>query len=341
MTPSFFTPIGAAGTMPPKLFVVVDTEEQFDWGKPFARENVDVSAIADVVRLQEALLPYGLTPTYVCDYPVASTASSASLLGNLAARGDCQIGAHLHPWVSPPFDEPLTTEMSFGCNLGSGLERAKIAALKDAIVRNMGVVPTVYKAGRYGFGDTTADTLEALDFTTDASVVPHMDFSSERGPSFAGYSPWPARFGRTRPMLELPCTTGFVGAARKFGEPVHRAASARWLEPVRAVGILARTRILNKVMLSPEGNTFDEMRALTCALHADGLRTFALTLHSTSLRPGCTRYARTAEERDDLIRTIDRYCDFFFSTLGGRPTTAESLYLDLVDTDAAKSEDVR
>jgi hypothetical protein len=332
VTPSFFTPIGAAATTPPKLFVVVDTEEQFDWSKPFARENVDVSAIEDVHHLQDVLSPYGLKPTYVVDYPVAATPLSAGVLGELAARGDCRIGAHLHPWVSPPFDEPLIPEMSFGCNLGAGVERAKIAALKEAIVRNMRVVPAVYKAGRYGFGDTTADTLEALDFTIDASVVPHMDFTSERGPSFAGYSPWPARFGRTRPMLELPCTTGFIGTARSLGEPVHRAASARWLEPVRAVGILARTGILNKVMLSPEGNTFDEMRALTHALHGDGLRTFALTLHSPSMRPGCTRYARTTEERDELLKTIDRYCEFFFTTLGGKPTTAEDLYQELVYT---------
>jgi hypothetical protein len=85
-------------------------------------------------------------------------------------------------------------------------------------------------------------------------------------------------------------------------------------------------------MLSPEGNTFDEMRALTHALHGDGLRTFALTLHSPSMRPGCTRYARTTEERDELLKTIDRYCEFFFTTLGGKPTTAEDLYQELVYT---------
>jgi hypothetical protein len=332
MSPEFFTRINEAPAAPPKLLMVVDTEEEFDWSLPFARENVSVTAIQEVGRLQRVVAPYGLKPTYVVDYPVASTTSAAAALAEMAGRGECHIGAHLHPWVTPPFDEPLVREMSFGCNLGPDVERAKIARLRDAIIRNTGVQPRMYKAGRYGFGETTAEILDALDFTIDGSVIPHMDFTSERGPSFEGFTPKPGRFGRGRRMLELPCTTGYVGAARAVGAPLHRMASAGWLKPVRAVGVLARTGVLNKVMLSPEGNTFDEMRALTTALHADGLRTFAMTLHSPSLKPGCTIYVRTTEERDAFLATIDRYCDFFFTEFGGRPATAADLYESFVTT---------
>jgi hypothetical protein len=331
MKPSFFTPISEPQDSPPKLFVVVDTEEEFDWSAPFARENVSVSAIAEVGRLQRVVGRYGLKPTYVVDYPVASTSASAATLAEFAHQGSCRIGAHLHPWVTPPFDEPLVPEMSFGCNLGAPVERAKIAHLRDAIVRYMGVEPRVFKAGRYGFGETTAEVLEALDFTVDASVIPHMDFTSEHGPTFMGFTPGPGRFGCGRAMLELPCTTGFIGAARTMGEPLHRAASAEWLKSTRAVGILAKTGLLNKVMLSPEGNTLEEMTALTRALHADGLRTFAMTFHSPSLKPGCTRYVRSNVEREAFLKTIDAYCDFFFGKMGGKPTTPEELHGELVE----------
>jgi hypothetical protein len=330
MKPSFFSPIAEQACSPPKLFVIVDTEEEFDWSAPFARENVSVTAIQEVGRLQDVVEPYGLKPTYVVDYPVAATPSSAGKLGEVAARGTCRIGAHLHPWVTPPFDEPLVPAMSFGCNLGEPVEMAKIAHLQEAIVRNMSVQPRVYKAGRYGFGETTARIVEMRGFTVDASVIPHMDFTPERGPSFAGFTPHPAQFGRSRALLELPCTTGFTGTARSMGEPLHRAASARWLTPTRAVGILARTGLLNKIMLSPEGNTLAEMQSLTRALLGDGLRTFAMTFHSPSLKPGCTRYVRTTSERDAFLDTINRYCDFFFSDLGGAPTTAEDLHKGLI-----------
>ena len=330
MRPDFFQSIAEPAAARPKLFVIVDTEEEFDWSQPFARENVSVTAIPETARLQRTLKPYGVKPTYVVDYPVAATTSSAQVLAAFAQDGQCRIGAHLHPWVTPPFDEPLTPAMSFGSNLGSAIERAKIARLTDTIVANMGVRPRAYKAGRYGFGESTAAILESLGYDIDASVIPHMDFSHEAGPNFSGFNPRPATFGGRRRLLELPCTVGFIGTARKVGESLHRAASASWLQPMRAVGILARTGTLNKVMLSPEGNTLDEMKALTRSLHGDGLRSFALTLHSPSLKPGCTRYVRNQAELDAFLGTIDGFCDFFFAELGGEPTTADDLFDNLV-----------
>ena len=129
MNSSLFTPISEKLGGPPKLFIVVDTEEEFDWGAPFSRDNVSVTAIVEVGRLQRVVEPHGLKPTYVVDYPVASTPASASRLATIAAGGGCRIGAHLHPWVTPPFDEPLVPAMSFGCNLGASIERASWALL--------------------------------------------------------------------------------------------------------------------------------------------------------------------------------------------------------------------
>lgn len=337
LTPAFFLPVAESRAAKARLHVIVDTEEEFEWSAPFARENVSVTAIGEAPRLQRALKPYGLKPTYVIDYPVASTKSSYEVLGAFAHDNACRIGAHLHPWVTPPFDEPLTIPMSFGSNLGPEIERAKIVNLTETIARNLGVRPHVYKAGRYGFGETTASILESLGYDVDASVIPHMDFSHEQGPDFTGFAVQPSTFGVGRKLLELPCTLGFIGAARRVGPSLHRAASASWLQPVRAVGILARTGTLNKVMLSPEGNTLDEMKSLARSLYDDGLRTFALTFHSPSLKPGCTPYVRSEAERNAFVGTIERFCDFFFGDLGGEPTTADDLFGNLVACGGASS----
>ena len=329
MSPDFFTPTALPASERPHLVTVVDTEEEFDWSAPLSRENVNVSAIDEIGRLQAVFERYGLKPTYVVDFPVATTSSSVDRLKEILVRGKCDIGAHLHPWVNPPHMETVGARNSFACNLGASLERDKIAALKNAIRENFGVSPRVYKAGRYGFGKTTAETLEALHFDVDNSVNPHYDFTSEGGPDFSAFDASPATFGRERQLLELPCTTAFVGAARKFGTGLHRTASSTLLRPVRAVGVLARSQLLNRVMLSPEGNTLDEMQRLTMTLTADGVRTFVLTLHSPSVKPGCTQYARTAAERDALLGTIDRYCEFFMKTLRGVTTTPAQLHARL------------
>jgi hypothetical protein len=227
----------------------------------------------------------------------------------------------------------LGPRTSYPCNLGLEVEREKIHVLKDAIVSNLGVTPRSFKAGRYGFGRTTAEALESLDFDIDLSVNPHMDFTGDGGPSFEGFLPVPSFFGTRRRLLELPCTTGFVGAARRAGPWLHRAASAPWLTPFRTIGLLSRSGVLNKVMLSPEGNSLQEMQALTDTLYrVDDVRTFALTFHSPSLKPGCTQYVRTAAERDAFLATIDRYCEFFMSKLGGVPTTPADLFDQMTQT---------
>jgi hypothetical protein len=329
VSPALFTPVAEPADRVPRLCVVVDTEEEFDWTAPFSRENVSVTAIAEVGRLQSVLTPYRLKPTYLVDYPVAVTASSADRLSELAGREECQIGAHLHPWVNPPYTESVGPRSSYACNLGPELERAKITSLRKAIGEHLGREVGCYKAGRYGFGRSTAQILETLGFDVDLSVNPHMDFTADGGPTFEGFEPVLSVFGEQRRLLELPCTTGFVGAARRFGSRVHRAVSARWLEPFRAVGVLARTGVLNKVMLSPEGNTFTEMQTLTGTLYSSGVRTFSLTMHSPSFKPGCTPYVRTIRERDDFLATIDRYCDYFMNRLGGVPSTPADVYDDV------------
>ena len=326
VSPALFTPVVEIEGQKPRLCVVVDTEEEFDWTAPFSRDNVSVTAIAEVGRLQSVLAPYRLKPMYLIDYPVAATPSSAERLAEIAGRSECLIGAHLHPWVNPPYTEKVSSHTSYACNLGLELETAKIASLRAAIGEHLGCEAACYKAGRYGFGRSTAHILETLGFDVDLSVNPEMDFTSDGGPAFDGFIPAPSLFGQRRRLLELPCTTGFIGALRSVGGPLHRAASARWLEPLRAVGILAKSGALNKVMLSPEGNRLTEMQSLTDMLYATGVRTFSLTMHSPSFKPGCTPYVRTARERDDFVATIDRYCDYFMNRLGGVPTTPAEVF---------------
>src|SRR4029079_9580849 len=85
-------PLGA----PAMLFVVVDTEEEFDWSGPFAREDTSVTAIRQLPVLQALLDRYRVRPTYVIDYPVATSPISARVLRDLYESGRCTVRHHLH-----------------------------------------------------------------------------------------------------------------------------------------------------------------------------------------------------------------------------------------------------
>lgn len=316
--------------MRPTLFVVVDTEEEFDWGAPFSRANISVRAARHIDRLQRVLSRYLIRPTYVVDYPIASQPEGSGPFKEIADSGEATIGAHLHPWVNPPYsDEPCRGRNSYGCRLKPKVEREMISVLRRQIEDAFDVQPRVYKAGRYGFGPSTAEALESLDFAIDVSVNPRMDYTPDGGPTFEAFDPRPFFFNGGRPLLEIPCSTDFVGICGSAAGGVHRVISHEAFRSLRLVGIMARLGVVNKIMLSPETSRVEEMIALTRTLLTRGVRTFSLTLHSPSVEPGCTPYVRTRDDLEAFLDRIAAYCDFFFDDLAGVPGTPDGFLRSL------------
>lgn len=305
----------------PQLVIVVDTEEEFDWSREFSRENTAVRSMRWIGRVQEIFDEYCITPVYVLDYPVASQLDGYRLLQEIHASGRCVIGAHLHPWVNPPFEEQVTRHNSFPGNLPRTLEATKLKMLGDSIQEHFGARPTIYKAGRYGVGPHTADILEEQGYEVDMSVCPHMDYSSDGGPDFTSSSAWPYWFGKRRRLLELPLTVGYAGLLRRWGHAVHGLASHPALARLHAVGVLARLAIVDKIWLSPEGYISAEHVKLVRALHHDGLRIFSFSFHSPSVQPGHTPYVRSRGELESFLSRCRRFFDFFMGEIGGCPTT--------------------
>lgn len=314
-------------TEQPRLVVVIDTEEEFDWSRPVSRDNTSVRAMRWVGRVQEIFDTYQITPVYVIDYPVASQSDGYRPLQEIHASGRCLIGAHVHPWVNPPFDEQVTPYTSFPGNLPRGLEAAKLQVLGECIGEHFGARPIIYKAGRYGIGPHTADILETHGYRVDLSVCPAMDYSGDGGPDFSRCSPWPYWFGRKRRLLELPLTVGFAGWLRRWGRAVHGMASRPVFDSVHAVGALAQLRLVDKIWLTPEGFSVAEHRKLAYALRRDGLRVFSFAFHSPSVEPGHTPYVRSQADLEAFLSRCRRFFDFFMGEFGGRPSTP----LELID----------
>lgn len=311
---------------PPILVVVVDTEEEFDWARPMERSQTAVTAMAEQHRAHRIFERYGIRPTYVIDYAVASQTQGYRPLAELLADGACRIGAHLHPWVNPPHDETVCAGNSYPGNLPPALERAKLAILTDTIAENLGTRPTVYKAGRYGLGPATAATLEALEYEIDASVVPFTDFrGDDGGPDFRRCGARPYWFGRDRRLLEIPLSVCFTGALRRLGPGLRPILTSDWGMPLRLPGIFRRLGLLDRMRLTPEGIDFAEHKALTEAMLRAGHRVFSFTYHSPSLGIGNTPYVQSPRDREIFLGRFERYFDYFFGTLGGRAATPEEI----------------
>ncbi len=315
----------------PALCVIVDTEADFDWTGPFSREEHSLRSIAGIGRVQELFDRFGVRPTYLVDYPVATDPAAIRTLGALLDQGRCDIGVQLHAWTTPPFDELLCERNSYGCNLPRHLQEAKLATLMAAVARAFTIKPRVFKAGRYGFADVSAELLEEADFLVDTSVLPFTALTQQGGPTFHGVPDGPYWFGQRRPMLELPVTRHFAGLLRRCAPGrVHRLVDNRLGRGIRLPGIFARLGLLDRLTLTPEGMTYENMRDLAAGLVADGRRVLTLSFHSPSLAPGNTPYVRSEAELQSFLERLGRFVTYFLEDLGGKPRTALQLHQELL-----------
>lgn len=311
-------PLRAPATLPPTLMVVVDTEEEFDHSAPFGTDS-STTNVALLPMSQMVLERHGVVPTYVVDYPVAISSEARDVLLPWLKAGRCVIGAHLHPWVNPPQEGPVDEHDSYPGNLPFELEHQKLAYLTEAIADRLGVRPTIYKAGRYGVGPATADTLINLGYRIDISVVPYTDFSMRHGPDFNDFADTP--FEISPGLLGLPLTVSFVGALAGSGQKLFPILNGRLGRAVRLPAFASRLGLLERLRLSPEGHLLNDLIRQTHAALACGQRLFMMTYHSSSMLPGANPYVRTQADRERFLATMDAYLRFFHEEVGGQSAT--------------------
>lgn len=317
--------------LPPALIVVVDTEEEFDWLVPrYDRRAHSIRHLARIGDLQDVFEAHGVRPVYAVDYPVASQRQGIDALGPIIADGRALLAAHLHPWVSPPFDEQICAANSYPGNLPRAQEAEKLRVLADCIETAFAERPLIYRAGRHGIGINTFGILESLGFEIDLTPAPGFDFSEDGGPDYSTSKLDPTWVGPHGRILSIPGTSALVGVWPDHR--LYRCLARPRLKAWRLPGVAARLRMVERMRLSPEGQTLAEMRRLTLWLHRRGVRLFMLSLHSPSIEPGHTPFVRDQADRRELFARLDGYLAFFHHRLGGIATEPLSMRMLLRTT---------
>jgi hypothetical protein len=307
---------------------------------------MSVRNLGQQVMAQDIFDRFGVRPTYLVDYAVATKPEGYGPLREFLQSGLCEIGSHLQPWENPPFSEELSVQTSFNTNLPAWLQKEKLLRLTDEIVSTFGIQPISYRAGRYGVGEEIAWILDALDYQIDVSVLPGHDLRRRHGPDFRRSSNRPYWFGPSQKLLEIPLTTGFSGLLSSSREPqsinanLYSAFSGPVGSRLHLPGIFARLGLLERITLSPEGMSIEELKRLTRLLLQRGQTVFTFNYHSSALLPGYTPYVRSQVELDGLIRTIEEYVNFFMMEIGGVSMTPTQ-FLAHVRPSAPKIEPAR
>jgi len=291
------------------LAVTIDVEED-NWSN--YDSDPDMSNIGKLSELQKLFDEYYVKPTYLVTYPVASDMKSVALLREIMEGGRCEIGAHVHPWNTPPFEEEKSVENTMLFNLKRELQYKKIESLHEVIRRNFGVEPVSFRAGRWGFDQSVAENMFKVGYKVDCSVSPYVNWQTYHGPDFSDWTPSVQRLSlenqeNNRFLLEIPATIGFLQPNFKLCNKMFNTISNSMLKHFRMIGILDKLKMLNKVWLSPEMSNGMEMIKLANSMKKEGYGLLNMFFHSSSLKAGLTPFTKSVEDEKMILKRIEEF----------------------------------
>jgi len=275
-----------------KCIITVDTEADNQWKKPGTQTLKNLEYLPG---FQELCARHGFTPTYLVTYEVANNLSIASVLKTWHTTGVAEVGAHLHPWTTPPLsEEDYQGVQTFPHELATDVLEQKLLALTEKITAMLGERPTSFRAGRWGLGEHMVPLLVRLGYTVDSSVTPYINWKGFKGkengtggPDFRGaplkpyvVSAQDVRTVGSSGLLEVPMTIVRTGFFRK-----------RWCR------------------IFPE-TTFADLRQIYAVAKRKKLPYIQFMIHSSELMVGGSPYVKTLAQLSHLTVVLERFLSY-------------------------------
>ncbi|AFM24301.1 hypothetical protein [Desulfomonile tiedjei] len=306
-----------------KLVVTIDVEEEGLFSNSYAARDVPVENVQALPCLNRVFQRWNIHPTLLVTHAVASNKNLQGLLVNLCDTWHGEIGAHLHHWNTPPFEElpypqPVPSEL-----MPEHLLTAKLQTLLESI-REMGIVATSFRMGRFNLGPKMFSVLRKAGMLVDSSIAPMRRYYG--GPDHLSvpidpYFPDPSdprRPGNSEileaPLTILPVTStlGSVLDSIKTNARIERRIS--WM----AANLLS-------LPAQPLWTGLNRLK-LAVRLHKmRGGRVLTVFFHSSELIPGGCPQHRTTEDVDRFLDKLDRFFAWLHQTYSLESITLSEL----------------
>jgi len=322
-----------------KLIITIDTERDNEWKRP---DKTSLGNIKFLPRFQELCQKYDFKPTYLVTHEVASDKEAVKTLKPWQEGSQAEIGAHLHPWTSPPFNKEKTWENKvhrFPHELDDTELKDKLATLTQVIIDNFGIRPKSFRAGRWGFDARVARELIRQNYIVDCSVTPKISWKNTKGdPSMSGGPDF--RFFPTQPyfvcpqnisevghssLLEVPMTILFTGLFKKENNFLSKIILRLPDSFVKKVinRLFFRLKWLRIFHNSSKG----DFKRIYKAAKKNNLPVLEFMIHSSELMPGGSPYAKNEEDIKRTYRQLETMFKYF-KEQGLKGSTLSDFYYD-------------
>ncbi len=308
-----------------KFILTIDTEgdNQWDHGCELTVKNIKY-----VPRFQELCDKYSIKPTYLVTSEVCSDPYSREIFTGYIKNNQAEIGAHLHAWTTPPFEDKAGLKYNdpnhaYASELPEDLAGEKIKTLTDQVGSSFGIRPLSFRSGRYGFNEAVARILAQNSYIVDSSVTPFTDWTTDKGlkegnggPDFTDNTSHP--FLYTFPehnLVEIPVTV----LPTRFPLTVSHNLARYYFRNVNSNLAL---RVLRKLFYNDQPlwlRPFDQTRiSMFEKLLSESSRIklpfILMMFHSSELMPGCSIYRTDRDSVDRLFTLLDKFFSFLDSS---------------------------
>ncbi len=296
-----------------QFIITIDTEgdNQWDPALPDSTENIRF-----IPRFQQLCDEFAFPPTYLCTYDVVSAPIFDEVLRPLDGSGRAEIGAHLHPWTTPPLTpwDRSDRTAAYPSELPCGVFARKLETLTRLLAEKLGRAPRSYRAGRWGLSAAHIPVLLELGYIVDCSVTPLVNWTDpgarERGQDFS-HAPvhpyvmaWgdPARAG-TSGLLEVPVTIlNTNGWMRR--SPALRATYARYRKTALARALNRAFLVAPRWFRPFSDMSVARMRAVFETARQLDLPVIEMMFHSSELMPNGSPHNVSDAAVDDLFARL-------------------------------------
>jgi hypothetical protein len=306
-----------------KLAITIDVEEEGLFRGKYDPCNASVANVSELRRLDSIFLEWGIRPTLLITYPVAINEVALGLLLELRQRWKAEIGAHLHPWNTPPlqslpYPEPVPSEL-----MSKDLLKAKLETLINGLSRRA-IEPVSFRMGRFNMGPGMFSVLQGTGIEVDSSIAPMQRYYGGPDHLAAPTDPYfpdpvdPRRPGGSK-ILEAPLTT--VPLIRNLGRRLQALDES--IVPNDWISWFAMR--LGTLSVQPLGTGLRRMKAAARAHSARGGQVLTLSFHSSELTAGGSPQLPTAEHVSRFLNQLRAFIEWLCLRMDAEPTTLSEL----------------